>query len=155
MHASETNSGLERGRFKLRDANDHLITAIPVQEVRDMLAYRRELARDLLHHAHVDLKATNPASLERGKIRIQTGEVRALAWAISSGRRVPYHPKPRWVPWAACLLLMCGFVPGLIFIAWRNRRYRAYREELDALVRRWKAAGHPEPHESFFRLYDT
>lgn len=155
VHACEANSGLERGRFKLRDANDHLITAIPVQEARDMLAYRRQLARDLLQHAHVDLKATNPAALERGKLRIQTREVRALAWAISTGRRVPYHRKPRWVPWAAFGLLICGVIPGLVFIAWRQKQAAAYQHQLNALVARWKAAGHPEPQESFFRLYNA
>jgi hypothetical protein len=151
--ASEANSSLERGRFKLRDQADHLIAAIPVQDARDMLAYRRDLAREVMQAAGITLNSRNPASQERGKLRILNPESRALAWAISTGRRVPYRRKQRWEPAVAVLLLLCGVIPGVAYILWLSAQQRASNRELAALVKRWQAAGKPEPASSFFELY--
>ncbi len=153
VQASFANSGLERGRFKLRNRKDHLIVAIPVQEARDMLAYRRELAREVMEQAGVDLNHHNPTQLERQKLRIQPQEVRALAWAISHGRRVPYRKRLRRARWITLALLLCGVVPGLLFLAWLKRRQWTYQRELKGLVQRWREAGQPEPEASFFQLY--
>ena len=147
------NSSLERGQFKLRGPRNQLIAAIPVQQVRDMLAYRRELARDVMRQAGVQLNDANPARVERPKVRIQTAEVRALAWAISDGRRIPYRRRRHSEPLAAVLLLLCGVVPGVAYLIWLQGRRRQYRQELDKLVKRWKRAGMPEPAASFFQLY--
>ncbi|MFM7312900.1 MAG: hypothetical protein ACKO0M_07000 [Cyanobium sp.] len=153
VQASLETSDLERGLFKLRGPRNQLIAAIPVQDVRDMLAYRRQLAREVVGRAGVQINDANPARVERGKLRIQTAEVRALAWAISDGRRIPYRPRQPWQPWILIGLLLCGVVPGLIFALWLAIRRRAYRRELAALVQRWRRAGMPEPAASFFELY--
>ena len=153
VQASETNSTLERGRFKLRDAQDRLITAIPVQAARDMLAYRRELAREVMEQVGVHVNDLNPAAMERGKIRIQTPEVRALAWAISTGKRVPYRKRLRHAKLISAVLLLCGVLPGLAFLGWLGQRNKAYQRDLNDLVKRWRAAGQPEPLASFFTLY--
>ena len=151
--ASEARSALERGRFKLRNAQDHLIAAIPVQDARDMLAYRRELAREVMDQVGVHVNDLNPATVERWKIRIQKPEVRALAWAISTGKRVPYRKRLRHGRLIAILLLLCAVLPGLIYLVWMRRREKTYQRELTALVKRWRSAGQPEPLSSFFRLY--
>ena len=153
MKASREASSLERGLFKLRNPRNQLIAAIPVQMVRDMLAYRRELARDVMRRAGVELNHNNPTNLERPKVRLQTVEVRALAWAISDGRRIPYYRRRKSEPLVAVLLLLCGVVPGVIYLIWLQRQRRRYRHELDKLVQRWRRAGMPEPAASFFLLY--
>ena len=151
--ASLEHSSLERGMFKLRNTRNRLITAIPIQNVRDMLAYRRELARDVMQMAGVDLNHSNPASLERPKVRIQTPEVRALAWAISDGRRIPYRRRRHREPLIAVALLLCGFVPGLIYLMCIYKQKIVYAEELKKLEQRWREQGMPEPSSSFFQLY--
>jgi hypothetical protein len=153
VQASEQNSCLERGRFKLRDKQDHLIIAIPVQQARDMLSYRRELAKEVLKRAGVAMKDGNPASLERGKIRLLSPELRALTWAISSGKRVPYRKRRKLEPLLVVVLLLAGVVPGIVYLLWRWWRQTVFRRELEALVKRWQAAGKPEPAASFFQLY--
>jgi hypothetical protein len=153
VQASLQHSQLERGLFKLRSRRNQLIAAIPVQQVRDMLAERRQLARDVMAAAGVSVNAANPAHLERKKVRVQPVEVRALAWAISKGRRVPSCRRQHWAPLLAVGLLLCGVLPGLVYLAWLWQRRRRYRTELKALVKRWRQAGQPEPSASFFRLY--
>ena len=153
MQASLQHSQLERGLFKLRSRHNQLIAAIPVQQVRDMLAERRQLAREVMEAVGVQVNDANPAHLERKKVRVQTVEVRALAWAISKGRRVPACRRQRWAPLLAVVLLLCGVLPGLVYLAWLWQRRRRYRTELKALVKRWRQAGQPEASASFFRLY--
>ena len=65
MKASLEHCNLERGLFKLRGPRNHLIAALPVQQVRDMLAYRRQLAREVMGRAGVRINDSNPALLER------------------------------------------------------------------------------------------
>lgn len=153
LQASFDHSGLERGVFKLRSRNDKLIAAIPVQQARDMLAYRRQLAREVLDAAGVQVNALNPPLVERPKLRIQTPDVRALAWAVSTGRRVPYRKRQRWTPALVAALLLCGVLPGLVYLLWLWHQRQLYRRELADLVMRWRRAGQPEPKASFFRLY--
>jgi hypothetical protein len=153
LQASLQHSDLERGLFKLRNRHDQLIAAIPVQQAREMLAYRRQLARDMLNSAGVQLNALNPPLVERPKLRIQPPDVRALAWAISTGRRVPYRKRGRWTPVLTSVLLLCGVLPGLVYLLWLWQRRQTYSRELAELVQRWRRAGQPEPTASFFRLY--
>lgn len=151
--ADEACSSLERGRLKLRDHRANLIVVIPVQEARDMLAYRRELGRKVMEGVGMHVNDMNPASIERWKVRVQTPEVRALTWAISTGRRIPYRRRLRGTRLITVILLLCGLIPGLIFLAWNRRRNTAYQNDLAALVKRWRSAGQPEPLASFFLLH--
>lgn len=149
MKASLENSSLERGLFKLRGPRNQLIAVIPVQEVRSMLTYRRQLARAVMQQAGVKLNDANPARVERPKLRIQPAEVRALAWAISDGRRIPYRPRRAWQPLLVAALLACGVIPGVLYLLWLLRRRNQYRQELAGQVQRWRRAGMPEPAASF------
>lgn len=146
MQVSAEHSHLERGRIKLRNNKDQLIAAISVQDARDMLAYRRSLARELLERSKVQINSSNPTHLERGKLRMLPAELRALTWAISTGRRVPYRKRQRLAP--LYVLLTAGLY--LLWLWWRNREYK---QQLAALVKRWQQAGKPDPEASFFQLY--
>ena len=153
IQACPLHSGLERGLFKLRSTRNTLIVALPIQEVREMLHERRKLACQVIESAGIEINAANPPSLERRKVRVQTQDVRALAWAIGHGKRVPYCRTRRWAVLEAALLLLCGVVPGLIYLSWQAKRRQRYLRELQELVKRWRAAGQPEPPASFYRLY--
>jgi len=153
IQACPLHSGLERGLFKLRSTRNTLIVALPIQQVREMLYERRKLACQVIESAGIEINAANPPNLERQKVRVQPLDVRALAWAIGRGKRVPYCPKRRWAALEAVVLLLCGVVPGLIYLSWQANRRRRYRRELAELVKRWRAAGQPEPPASFYRLY--
>lgn len=144
IQACPQNSGLEHGLFKLRSTRNSLIVALPIQEVREMLYERRKLACQVIESAGIEINAANPPNLERQKVRVQTVDVRALAWAIGHGKRVPYCRKRRWAALEAVVLLLCGVVPGLIYLSWQANRRRRYRRELAELVKRWRAAGQPE-----------
>ena len=108
IQACPLHSGLERGLFKLRSTRNTLIVALPIQQVRDMLYERRKLASQVIESAGIEINAANPPNLERRKVRVQTQDVRALAWAIGRGKRVPYCPKRRWTDLEAVVLLLGG-----------------------------------------------
>ena len=153
LSPSFEKSALERGRYKLRSADDRLLAAVTLHDAREMLAYRRELARQVLEKSNVSVNSENPGAFEKRQIRIQKPEVRAIAWAISTGRRVPMPPKRRFETLKAIGLLICGIVPGLLYIRRGLQRRTAYQADLDGLVERWRMASKPDPADSFFALY--
>ena len=147
------NSKLERGRFKLRDVDDRLLAAVTLHDARAMLSFRRDLARTLLDHAHVSVNSDNPENVEKRQLRIQKPHVRAMAWAVSTGRRIPLQAKRPLEPLVSAVLLLCCLVPGVVYILRGQQRRRQYADDVEALVHRWRMAGKPDPADSFFKLY--
>ena len=147
------HSQLERGRYKLRDLDDRLMAAVTLQEARAMLAFRREVARQVLEKVKVSVNSDNPGNFEKRQIRIQKPEVRAIAWAISTGRRVPMPVERKMELLSSLGLLLCCVIPGVIYILRGQQLRRAYTEDLKGLVHRWRMAGKPDPADSFFSLY--
>jgi hypothetical protein len=93
--------------------------------------------------------------LERRKVRLQKAEVRALSWAIGSGRRFPYPPDENREGLITLALLLCCLVPGLVYyfrVVLSNRNQ--YQTNLNELVNRWRLVGQPDPPPSFFAHYD-
>ena len=147
------HSQLERGRYKLRDVNDRHIAAVTLHDARAMLAFRREVARQVLEKVKVSVNSDNPGNFEKRQIRIQKPEVRAITWAISTGRRVPMPVRRRLEPVVTIVLLLCGIIPGVIYIIRGKQRRAHYKKELEGLVKRWRMMGKPDPADSFFALY--
>ena len=147
------HSQLERGRYKLRDLDDRLLAAVTLQEARAMLAFRREVARQVLEKVKVSVNSDNPGNFEKRQIRIQKPEVRAIAWAISTGRRVPMPVERKMELLSSVGLLLCCVIPGVIYILRGQQLRRAYAADLKGLVHRWRMAGKPDPADSFFALY--
>ena len=147
------HSQLERGRFKLRDVDDRTLASVTLHDARAMLAFRREVARQVLEKAKVSVNSANPGNFEKRQIRIQKPEVRAIAWAISTGRRVPMPVRRRLEPLVSVVLLLCGVVPGVIYILRGRNKRKQYAEDLKGLVHRWRMMGKPDPADSFFALY--
>lgn len=147
------HSQLERGRFKLRDVDDRTLASVTLHDARAMLAFRREVARQVLEKAKVSVNSANPGNFEKRQIRIQKPEVRAIAWAISTGRRIPMPVRRRFEPLVSVVLLLCGVVPGVIYILRGRNKRKQYAEDLKGLVHRWRMMGKPDPADSFFALY--
>ena len=153
--ASFECSVLGRHSYTLRDENDALITRVPLRDARAMLSFRRELARQLMVDAKVHSRSEKGQPLERRKVRLQKAEVRALSWAIGTGRRFPFPPKENREGLITLALLLCCLIPGLVYyvrVVLRNRD--AYQTNLNELVNRWRLVGQPDPPPSFFAHYD-
>jgi hypothetical protein len=153
--ASFEHSVVGRHSYSLRDENDDLITRVALADARAMLRFRRELARELMVDAKVQAKAEKGQPLERRKVRLQKAEVRALSWAIGSGRRFPFPPRENREGLITLALLLCCVVPGLVYyvrVVLRNRS--EYQTNLNDLVSRWRLVGQPDPPPTFFAHYD-
>ncbi|QVL52358.1 MAG: hypothetical protein KFB97_13135 [Cyanobium sp. M30B3] len=154
-NACYEQSAIGRGGYTLRTAEGTLIQRVPLVQAREMLRFRRALARELLKDLKEDVLKESTLDVERRQIRVQPERLRALAWAIGTGRRFPYEEgvkRRQWILWG---LLLCGVVPGVIYYYRRVRpARRQYQDDLRQLVDRWRMQGKPDPPHSFFLLYD-
>lgn len=153
--ASFDRSVLGRLSFTLRNDKDELITRVPLHDARAMLSFRRNLARELMVSSKVQARAEKGQPLERHKVRLQKAEVRALSWAIGTGRRFPFPPDENREGLITLALLLCCLIPGLVYYARvvLGKRSR-YQSSLNELVNRWRLLGQPDPPPSFFAHYD-
>jgi hypothetical protein len=153
--ASFGRSVLGRHSYTLRDENDALIARVSLREAREMLSFRRELARQLMVEAKVQTRSEKGQPLERRKVRLQKAEVRALSWAIGTGRRFPVPPRENREGLITLALLLCCVIPGLVYyvrVVLGNRS--KYQSNLNELMNRWRLLGQPDPPAAFFAHYD-
>ena len=159
IFASFEESSLSKTSYALRSVEGQMIARIPISEAREILSFRRKVARKLLQEqqgASGGFSAGMGLSqgMNKQQVRMQGEKVRALAWAISSGRRFPYagSAQRQWI--ITGLLLLCCVVPGVVYGVSSLRVRAEAKRQLDKLVARWRANGRPDPPESFFLLYD-
>jgi hypothetical protein len=154
-NACYEQSAIGRGGYTLRTADGSLITRVPLVQAREMLRFRRALARELLKDLKEDVLKESTTDVERRQIRVQPERLRALAWAIGTGRRFPYDEGEKRRKWILLGLLLCGLVPGVIYYYKRVLpAQRLYQADLKLLVERWHLQGKPDPPSSFFLLFD-
>lgn len=154
-NASYQTSVIGRSGYTLRTAEGGLIMRVPLEQAREMLRFRRDLARRLLRGMPEEVLRESSADVERRQIRVQPEHLRALAWAIGSGRRYPHERALIKEKLISLALLLCFLLPGVIYYLKRVRApHRRYQRDLQELVQRWRQAGKPDPPASFFLLYD-
>lgn len=154
-NASYETSVIGRSGYTLRTAEGDLIMRVPLVQAREMLRFRRALARRLLRGLQEDVLKESTIDVERRQIRVQPEHLRALAWAIGSGRRYPHERALIKEKLISLALLLCFVLPGVIYYFRRVRDpHRRYQRDLQELVQRWRQAGKPDPPASFFLLYD-
>lgn len=155
LFASYDNSVLGRSSYALKTHEGLLIARVSLSDAREMLSYRRALTRRLMKKAKVEVRKGSTPFVERQQIRLQDEEVRALAWAISEGKRFPYEGSETKRGLITLALLLCCLIPGLIYYWFGVLKPRSqYNKDLNQLVMRWRTRGKPDPPASFFALYD-
>ncbi|MFQ6537793.1 MULTISPECIES: hypothetical protein [Aphanothece] len=155
LRASLEQSVLSRTSLALKTSEGKLIARVALPEARRMLAYRRQVARELLQLSKAEVtRPGRPPEVDKQTLRMQEEKVRALAWAIGSGRRFPYMGSRRRHTLITVLLLLCGVLPGIVYLIWLWRRSEEYGKLLDQLLSRWRALGRPDPALNFFTLYN-
>jgi len=90
VNASINTSQIGRNSYALKTAEGHLIARVPLAEAREMLAYRRTVARQLFANMKMVIRKENTAAVERRQVRRLNEEVRGLAWAIGEGQRFSF-----------------------------------------------------------------
>ena len=154
-NACYEQSVIGRGGYTLRTTDGTLIMRVPLEQAREMMRFRRALARQLLSGLKEDVLKESTADVERRQIRVQPEHLRALALAIGSGRRFPYEEGVRKQKLISLGLLLCCVAPGVIYYLKQVREpHRQYQADLKELVQRWRVQGKPDPPASFFLLYD-
>jgi hypothetical protein len=148
-------SNLGHSAYTLRTAGGELIARVPLAHAREMQHFRRALARRLLSELKEDVLKDSTADVERRQIRVQPEQLRALAWAIGSGRRFPYEEGVKKKKVISVLLLFCCVVPGVIYYMNQVAKpHSQYQANLKKLMARWHQEGKPDPPASFFVLFD-
>ena len=167
--ASFETSAMTISSYALKTKDGELIARIPLIEARQMLSFRRKIASQLVRR--VDAVTTpkgRSAQLNLQQIRLQDEKVRAMAWALSHGRRFPYMGSQQEHALIALVLLFFGILPGLLaetleiallgtipciaYLIWLYGRTRAHRKIRAELLSRWRGLGRPDPAESFFHF---
>lgn len=137
--------------YLLLDADKGPIARLPLEEVRLRAAKRHQM---LMGSAGVKVVAEiHPVRRidRRVAFRMLPDVQRALAWALSEGRRVPMGRALNCADLliGIALLPLC-LVPGVVYLVAARRRHRQFRQDTQALLQRWRLAGRPDPSQEWF-----
>jgi hypothetical protein len=160
--ASAKHSRQTAVSYTLADVDGEVIARLPIWSVESAARQRTLLLARLAENRKVWSNIT--LGEQRVQFRTKPFEIRALAWALSNGRRIPQGriDRDRILLWIVLLLLgLSGLplggtatfllsVPCLIYTVMVLRQHRSYLENLQGLVVRWKAAGKPDPGDNLF-----
>ncbi len=139
-----------KASYVLNDSNGVFIARLPMAKVRRTAQERH---RQLLHLKGIREVAqiSQVRQIDRHTtFRSQPDEIRALAWALSDGRRIPSgaFSKRDWV--VGLVLLIPGIIPGMIYFAWASWRHQQYARDMKALMMRWRGKKRPDPSNDWF-----
>ncbi len=137
--------------YLLLDADKVSIARLPIEEVRAMAATRHRLLMDSAGVKQVAEIHPVRKIDRRVAFRILPDDQRALAWALSEGRRVPMGRAFNWrdLLIGLALLPLC-LLPGVVYLVAARRRHRQFRQDGEALLQRWRLAGRPDPSQEWF-----
>lgn len=152
-HASPEQSHPCRVSYSLVNSDGQPIARIPLGQLQQGLLQRRRDLRRLLRRGGISVQPSRAAwydaqQLSKSIKKLPHASI-ALAWAISTGQPYPRTPElARLLP-LGLLLLLLGVIPGLVFFYLLWRRWNRYQEELERLLKRWRAAGSADPSTDF------
>ena len=148
IYGSLEQSRISSSSFTLMSASGQMIARVSLAKAREVIGMRRQIARDMTRKAKLEITPFANDQSNKRNYRNLPEEIRALAWAISSGRRLPakgYHRRDIWI---GLLLLIPGIIPGVLYLGWIAQKRRRYEKSLKDLIARWRTYGrqNPAPH---------
>ena len=150
MYGSLEQSRISSSSFTLMSSSGQMIARVSLAKAREVIRMRRQIARDMTRKAGLDITPYANDLSNKRNFRNLPEEIRALAWAISNGRRFPtkgYHRRDIWI---GLLLLIPGIVPGVLYLGWIAQKRRRYQKRLKELVTRWHTYGRQNPAPNLF-----
>jgi hypothetical protein len=153
--ADGTYASLEQSRisptsFTLISATGHTIARVSLIKAREVIAVRREIAREITRQAKLEITPYANDQGNKKNFRNLPEETRALCWAISTGRRFPTKGYTRRDVWIGLLLLIPGILPGVLVLGRIAQKRKRYETSLKELVRRWRSNGRQDPAPNLF-----
>lgn len=149
--ASLDHCRISKTSYVLNDHQGKFIARLPTARVQHVAKLRHHLLMNIAGLQEV--ASIHPVRQVDRRIAFskQPDKMRALAWAISEGRRVPQGSFSRqdWI--IGLLLLVLGVIPGVIYLLWAWQRHCQYQADLKALVLRWRGLHRPEPNAEWFQ----
>lgn len=148
--ASQEHCRITSQSFVLNDSQGTFITRVPMAKVRQMAQSRHKLLMRIQGSREVAQISRVRQIDRRTTFRKQPDHIRALAWALSDGRRIPqgaFRPRDWWI---GVGLLLVGVIPGVIYLMWARLRHRQYLADVQALVVRWHGQHRPDPSDAWF-----
>jgi hypothetical protein len=150
VYGSLEQSRISATSFTLVSASGQLIARVSLAKTREVMGMRRQIARDMTRKAGLEITPyANDQSNKRNFFTLPD-KVRALAWAISNGRRFPVKGYQRRDIWIGLLLLIPGIIPGVLYLGWIALKRWRYEKNLKELVARWVTKGRPNPAQNLF-----
>jgi hypothetical protein len=150
VQASLSHSLISNTGYTLKTSTGSTIARVPLQRAREVIRLRRQVARRITRSTQLQLSAHGNDRTNLQKFRTQPESIRALAWAISKGKRFPRRDYGEADLWIGIALLALGIVPGVIVLTRLQRKRKRYRQALRELVLRWHAAGKQDPAPNLF-----
>ena len=138
VYGSLEQSHISSTSFTLKSASGQMITRMSLAKARKVIGIRRQIARDMTRKAWLEITPYANDQSNKRNLRNLPEEIRAITWAISSGRRFPakgYHRRDIWI---GLLLLIPGIIPGVLYLGWIAQKRRRYEKSLKELVTRWR-----------------
>ena len=148
--ASQEHCRVSSTSYVLNDREGEFIARVPMAKVRQTAQMRHRLLMRI--DGVKEVAEIHPVRQidRRTTFRKQPDHIRALAWALSDGRRIPrgaFSPRD-WLIGLA--LLPACVLPGVLYLFGAWRRHRQYRADLKALVIRWHGHQRPDPSDEWF-----
>jgi len=150
VYGSLEQSHISSTSFTLKSASGQMIARVSLAKAREVIGIRRQIARDITRKAGLEITPYANDQSNKRNLRNLPEEIRAITWAISSGRRFPAKGYQRRDIWIGLLLLIPGIIPGVLYLGWIAQKRRRYEQRLKELVTRWRTNGRQEPAANLF-----
>ena len=150
VYGSLEQSHISSTSFTLKSASGQMIARVSLAKAREVIGIRRQIARDITRKAGLEITPYANDQSNKRNLRNLPEEIRAITWAISSGRRFPAKGYQRRDIWIGLLLLIPGIIPGVLYLGWIAQKRRRYEKRLKELVTRWRTNGRHEPAANLF-----
>lgn len=150
IFAALSESRISPTSFTLISAQGETIARVSLNKAREVIRLRREIAREITRQAKLEITPYANDLTNRRNFRNLPEATRALAWAISNGKRFPTKGYTRRDIWIGIGLLLLGIVPGVVYLGWIARKRKRYQENLNGLILRWRSTGRQDPAPNLF-----